>query len=859
MMNKRNLFTFLGAVLATFLMITFLLDAAALASGRPAEPPDPLATTITTPDTIDFVVEPDAAQAIARLEAGEIDLYAAPIWNSEQATLVAASPHLDSYKVSGNYFELTFNPAGPVFSGNGKLNPFAVPRVRQAMNWLIDRDHIAQQIMGGLASPSWLPLHTVSQDYADLAQPARALELQYAYNLLRAQQVIGAEMGALGASLVAGKWHYNGQPVELILLIRIEDERRAIGDYIGDQLESIGFSVIRNYQDAAGVRPIWYSTDPNEGLFHIYTGAWLATIISRDEAIKFAYFYTDMGPLDSPLWQAYVNTPEFYELARRLNEREFASLEERTALMTQGLAWAMEDSVRLWLLYRQGVVARRQEVEMSADLFGGVSGSHLWAQTAQWTTAVTPTTPLTIAVPLIPISPWNPLDGSNFLYERMALRATGENGTVPDPFTGLAWPQRIDQAALFVAEGIPVRHTLPWVTLQHVPEIIVPPDAWVGWDATAQQFLTAAEVYDEPQTALVKSVVTYPADLTDSMTWHDGSPFSVADIVLRLILTFDRAQPESAIYDPSAVEEYNYFMSTFRGVRILSEQPLVIEYYSDQIALDAELMVVTWWPAYTTGPGAWHNLAVGMLAEAAGEAAFSSSKANAQEVEWLNYVGGPSLTLLAGQLNTAQAGNYIPYAPTLGQYVTPDEAVARWANLVDWYAARGHFWLGTGPFYLAQVQPDLGRLQLQRYPAHPDAPDRWQAFLAAPVPEVAVEGPESVTQGETAVYTITITNRANGQPYPPDDLESVSYLVVDSFGNTRLSGDAVPLARDATLLDNGLWQVVLDGAQTAQLPGGTNRLEITVKSRQVVIVGFDGQAVAAPFYYSHLPFVVRQP
>ncbi len=60
-----------------------------------------------------------------------------------------------AYKSYGSYNELTFNPAGPVFSGTGKLNPFGVPAIREAMNYLIDRTYIAEEIMGG---PGHAPL-----------------------------------------------------------------------------------------------------------------------------------------------------------------------------------------------------------------------------------------------------------------------------------------------------------------------------------------------------------------------------------------------------------------------------------------------------------------------------------------------------------------------------------------------------------------------------------------------------------------------------------------------------------------------------------------------------------------------------
>ena len=36
----------------------------------------------------------------------------------------------------------------------------------------------------------------------------------------------------------------------------------------------------------------------------------------------------------------------------------------------------------------------------------------------------------------------------------------------------------------------------------------------------------------------------------------------------------------------------------------------------------------------------------------------------------------------------------------MGAYITAEEAAARYAALKAWYTAHGHFWVGTGPYYL---------------------------------------------------------------------------------------------------------------------------------------------------------------
>ena len=199
-------------------------------------------------DEVIAIEEPSAAAAVTRMDLGEIDAYAYSISDDEVYATVQGMDSLTHSNSFGVYVELTFNPSGPVFDGTGKLNPFAVPRIREAMNYLVDRDFISQEIYGGLASPRYLAITNAFPDYARLVDIVRQLELEYAHNPDKAAEIINEEMEALGAELVDGVWNYEDEPVEVIFLIRTEDERKEIGDYVSTMLEDLGFSVVRDYK-----------------------------------------------------------------------------------------------------------------------------------------------------------------------------------------------------------------------------------------------------------------------------------------------------------------------------------------------------------------------------------------------------------------------------------------------------------------------------------------------------------------------------------------------------------------------------------------------------------------------------------
>ncbi len=71
-------------------------------------------------------------------------------------------------------------------------------------------------------------------------------------------------LGIEGVTREDGKYMFAGKPVTLILLIRNDSDgtRVPIGDYVANQLESIGFAVDRQYKKSSEASPIWVDGNP---------------------------------------------------------------------------------------------------------------------------------------------------------------------------------------------------------------------------------------------------------------------------------------------------------------------------------------------------------------------------------------------------------------------------------------------------------------------------------------------------------------------------------------------------------------------------------------------------------------------
>jgi peptide/nickel transport system substrate-binding protein len=649
-------------------------------------------------DEIRVVRASDGTTVLDMISRGELQIYLSGILVSpEIAQKLKTDPNLAYKYAYGVYDELTFNPVGPTFA-NGELNPFSVPRIREAMNYIVNRSYIVECMFYGFARPKFFPLISEFPEYQRLKDYLQQLEAQYSYNFTKGAQIIEEEMVKLGAVKQDGKWWYNGSPVVIKFLIRIEDQRKQIGDYVSDQLENLGFTVERMYKTAREAAPIWVRGNPADGQWHIYTGGWIATTVSRDDADVWAFFYTPLG-MPYPLWQAYKPDPIFYEVARKLWSREFKTIEERQELMAKAANLSLKDSARVWLVDSIMPYVYSSSVEGEADLSGGFSTPIVW-RTLRFKDKVGGVAKAGILD--IFVGSWNPVAGSNWVYDTAVTSSTLGYAFLMNPYTGLPMPERVVRVQAYVLNGIVTQSSSSWLNLTFVDRIEVPADAWWSFDVVNQRVITAGEA--GIRTATAKITVNY-GDVLGKFKYHDGTTMSLADWLVGWLLSMARADSRSPLYDRS-------YAPSLKAWKIVSESPLVIEYYVNYTSLDAELIVSSTadWPS-----APWHALAIGIKAEEKGLLAFSFYKANEKGVEWMNYIGGRSLDVLSAMLDEAIKESYLPFKGFLSSYVAPDEAKARYQALKNWYNAHGHFWVSEGPYYLDHAMLDSGTAVLKGF------------------------------------------------------------------------------------------------------------------------------------------------
>jgi peptide/nickel transport system substrate-binding protein len=648
-------------------------------------------------DEVVFFPVADAAKAVEMMEKGDMDIYFKDISDPVLFRRVRESAALTYDFSYGLYNELTFNPVGPT-TLDGKFNPFYNPKIREAMNMLVDRQYIVDEIMGGLAIPKYVPVCNGFPDYERHKDVIKSIETKYAYNFEKAKQTIFDELSKEpGVEYKDGKWLYKGEQIVLKFVIRTEDTRKQIGDYVSGQLEKLGFKVERMYKTSREASPIWMRGNPAEGKWHIYTGGWVTTVVSRDDSDNFQFFYSPKSGMASisPLWASYKPSPEFSELADKLAEKKFTTIDERTAWMKKAFELALQDSVRVWLVDQTAAWVRRKEINAIADYSGGYYVG-IWAFTLNRGGKTGGTVKIGSS-DVLTGDAWNPIAGSNWIYDSMVSSATGMPAFLSHPKSGLPIPTGFVKSVTIEAEKGLLTFQNPesknWLTLNFVDSVTIPSDAWYAWDVEKKKVVTAGEA--GVTKAKVKIVAEYE-DIIGKFEYHDGTVMSLADWVWSWPINFERASNKSALYDEAYVGSFESWREVFKAWRIVSEHPLKIEWYTDYTNMDAELIA----SAYVGLAGPWHTTAIGVKAEEKGLLAFGQDKALKNNVEWMNYIAGPSLQILSQMVDEAITEGYIPFKELNSKYITAEEARARYNALKNWYAKYKHFWVGAGPYYL---------------------------------------------------------------------------------------------------------------------------------------------------------------
>lgn len=644
------------------------------------------------------------------------------------------------------------------------FNPFAIREIRFQLNNLINRKYISYELLKGGGEPAFTYVSVSHPAWRYLKEIADTLGLREEGNELLALQRIREAM--LNASRCVAKFGYSitlerdpttgrevwtlgrpdgsKEPVKIVFLIRIEDERRLIGDYLAGQLEKAGFLVERKYIERAQFRPLVRAAEPRNLDWHLYTHS--------DTMIRSLWVHEEVGwysaefaslPATGGLWEYtaehakaigdYVQE-RVEQLARELYRGEVKDIEEYWTKVKEGTYLGVYQSLRVFIIgVRNFYVVNPRVRDMVYSPIFGITIE--WP----WRTAVTPDSTVRVALYAAAGSlfmyEWNPISGVGGVYGSYIWYYVRDYSWLRHPST---------------LEPIPVRAT--WKVEQR--EVTVPTTA-VRYDPDKHSWVTV------PEGSKASYVLEFNFKFSN---YHDGSPQTLLDILTNFAWFVEWAfkSGDDDLWYHEEVESDKYIAEDVVGIEIINSTAIrVYGNYGLFYSLDetATYYLNYFWPS-------WHPL----LRLAFEYVVIYKGPVSGVKYGWLTREGERTLDAMnpdhvadvAEALRVLGRGEYSPphLASTIrmlreGRIEVQDVGRAT-ESLAKFITERKHMAVSNGPYYISRYVPEQMYIELKAFkdPTYPFTPEYW--LKAFEVSQVKVAGTVKVPTVLVAGYSAEV-------------------------------------------------------------------------------------------------------
>ena len=780
------------AILAILLVLVFLIPTsiANIPTNVRAQQPGPAT------DTLEYKAVP-ADQAISAMQSGAIDLYIFGLRPS-QAVSVKNNPNIKLYYAPSMIVDFGVNPAP---APKGQLNPFMDRRVRFALNYLIDRNYVVNQIYSGFASPMYTFLSQYDPDYVTIYDIIAKYEFKY--DPAKADVLITAAMKDMGAEKVNGKWYYNGNPVTINFIIRIEDERREIGDALASALDKEGFTVNREYMSFGQAIPIVYGTNPADLQWSLYTEGWGKSGIDKYDFGTINQFgapwYGWLPGYGVSTWWNYKNST-IDKLCKKIYFGNFTTKDERNQIYKKASELITLEAVRVWVSTKLTIYpASSQLTGLTEDIGAGLEG--LWnprevakpgSNTVKfghlhvWTEGTV----------------WNPIGGFSDVYSVDIWRAIYDPLMWTHPFSG---------------EPIPFRAHYTVATAGPKGTLNVPSDAFMYDNATHSWKLVGNNVK-------ATSKVVFDLSSYIGHKWHDGTTISWADFLYGLWQTYEIAyNPHKAAIESETASTLKATLEPFVGFRIAGNN---LEVYINYWHFDSNYIAYFAAPPVTHWP--WEVMAASDYLVFGTEKpmyGYSDTTATNFNVPQLSLVlhdhASDVVNIGFSHLDVDKLISNV-FTVNGKTYETTDDATARVKAATQWFNDHGHLVISDGPYYLDVFDPEAqyARLKAFRDPTYPFTAGTW-VYGIPQTPEILSVGIQTVTQGQTGNFIVDVSGLGT---------LGVKYLV-----KNPLTGEILKIG-SAKSVTSTRFAIILPSDFTTTLKPGIYELTVAVYSNEVAMV-----------------------
>lgn len=741
-------------------------------------------------DNLQFIQYLDGNIALHDIQAGNLDTYFFRI-PLETVASISKDPNVKIYEKNAGSFALLLNPA-PSKNPN-ILNPFQFKEIRFAVNYLINREFVVDEILNGYGSVQIDPFGISSPEYEALIPVIESYNFKYNPSL--AKGIIEKSLISHGATKLDGKWTYNGSPISIKLMIRSDDlPRKSMGEMLANELEKIGFTVQRDYGDLNKANLVVYGKDPQELSWQVYTEGFGGTsqfvrYNPSTAAQMYSPYFGSMPGRGNPSFWNYQNST-LDKITQSIEFSNFTSEEERNELLRQALTLGIQESVRLFVAQNIDPYAASSSIKGLINDFGaGISTSKSLINAR----SIKNTSSINVGVKEVYQGAWNNVGGCNDIYCTNILSLVSDSPTSRNPYTG---------------EVIPLRNEWTNITTMGPEKRLAVDNDAVTWNPSDQK-------WEDVGKNTSKSKVTLHLVFSN---WQNGQAMNKADLIYQLYFPYEwssKINSTDQTYDPEYAQPAQVALKYLRGAKFLNNSTL--ESFVDYWHFDKK-EIADFASVWATSP--WEvNAAIERLVKN-GIFAYSRTEATVKNIEWLSLIIPSHAQAIKQELEKMKAERFVP--AQLKGIVSVDEALKRYDASIKWITEHNHAIIGNGPYEIKNYNP-AGRvisLAAFRDSSYPFSKGYWSTYESPKLAKFEkVQYPKIVTRGLPLKISGNVTIGGN---YSSN--ATLTYFIFDKDNHQVTQGTG------KWIDDNGNFLIAINASSTKAMSIGPNNFQLFVKS-----------------------------
>ena len=753
-------------------------------------------------DSVKFIQYLDENTALEEVRNGNLDVYYYTI-SPDRLETHQAKEGLQVFDSTGGRYSILVNPAEA-----DEFNPFSSKEIRFALNYLIDRKLIVNELMGGYGAPIISYYSTSEPEYLSVIEQ---LELfNFKYNPELANEIISKILKEKGAKKINDKWVINEKPIEITIFIRSDDPiRKSIGEILSVELERIGFVIKKDFGDLNKAFVVVYGSNPSDLKWSLYTEGWASSAFVRYDSIGLGQMYSpwfsSMPGFNDPTYWNYKND-KLDEITQKIYTGDFESSEKRLELIQEAVVEGINESVRIFLASKIDQYVVNEKVSGVVNDFGAGVPSRFTPINAK-----SDDNEFVVGVKQIYQGAWNPIMGLTDMYSRQIWGIISDPGSFKHPFTG---------------ETIPIRATWDVETAGPEGKLNIPQESKI-WNPKLQQWDNVS-----PNSFATSKVVF---DLNFS-NWHNGQKMDMNDILYSLYFTIEwgtQTDENDKTYDSEFTPIATQSLQTIKGVNVIDED--TIEVYADYWHFD-DREIAEWAMLWNSMP--WEISAAMEKAVTDGKVSFSRSGATSKNVNWLSLIVPNDANLIKEYLQKFKETNYIPVEFKESKQ-NSEYYKNRYDSSIKWIDENNHAVISNGPFYLKSYAPESRTITVNAFEdeSYPFKVGEWSKFEKTEFPLIKKVDLKKITQAGTEFKIDIITENS----------DSILYFVTDNEGNS-ISSETLKVIENKTT-------VTIPKEKTKNFGIGANNIKIFAVSDSVLRPDFYESSFIVTEMKTELPTV----